>query len=113
MIKLEPTERGFARGEFNDGNDVACSIQKSSSVARVSAFGEITEGNMLWLGCNEIGLTYFVSGRGWIKVSEEALKEMLGGENVLANTRMHLTQQNAAELWPLLKHFAETGELPE
>ena len=44
----------------------------------------------IWLGLNE-GVHHHVTG--------ECL------------ARMHLTREHAAELWPLLKSFAETGDL--
>lgn len=44
-------------------------------------------------------------------------KSSLAGEDCIwlgtSEDSMHLTQQQAAELAPLLAHFADTGELPE
>ena len=49
-----PTNRGFARFEFTDGNAVSCSLQESSA-----------DGAFVWLGCNEIGLKKFTPDIGW------------------------------------------------
>ena len=46
----------------------------------------------IWLGCNE-GVHHHVTGA--------------------CMARMHLSREMAAALWPMLKHFAETGELKE
>lgn len=99
-IKLDATNRGFMRGEFADSKGVACSIQESS-LATESA---------IWLGCNEIGLQRFEPYKGWSEVALE--QDAPHGIVHVANTRMHLTQEQVAALLPLLQHFVETGELP-
>jgi len=105
-IKNSPTCRGFSRGEFLDERGNSCSIQESSSGANI------------WLGCNEIGLKTFVPyGEGWRARSEDdiraAIKEKFGVNvtDILANTRMHLNQQQARKLIPLLQNFVKTGWL--
>lgn len=80
-IDFTKTERGFARGEFQDRYGSPCSIQKSSLA------GE----DCLWLGCDELILT--------------------PPDGELANGRIHLTQERAKELIPILKRFVKTGEL--
>lgn len=50
------------------------------------------EDSFIWLGCDE-GTHHHVTG--------ECL------------ARMHLTQQHAAELIPILQHFAKTGKMPD
>ena len=42
-VELEPTERGFMRGEFIDANGNRCSIQESSNA----------EEKQIWLGFDE------------------------------------------------------------
>jgi hypothetical protein len=100
MLTNTPTNRGFARFEFTDGNAVSCSLQESSA-----------DGPFIWLGCNEIGLKIEIPGIGWRDV--ETKSEGPYGINYLANTRMHLTQEQVAALLPILQRFVETGELSQ
>lgn len=93
-IDLRITGREFIRGDFKDGNGVACSIQESSAA----------EKPYLWLGCNEPNPQQFPgNGTGW---HPYALPD-----NVHCTTRMHLTQEHAAALIPLLQRFVEHGDL--
>lgn len=82
-IDFDTTQRGFVRGEFLDRYGKTCSIQTSSMMAPK---GE----RCLWLGCDELLRT-------------------VGGE--VLNGRIHLTQERAKELIPILKRFVKTGEL--
>jgi hypothetical protein len=100
-MKIEPTSRGFLRGEFKDRNGVSCSLQESSSA----------DGACIWLGCNDIGLKRFEPGKGWSDVALEY--DAPDGIVHIANTRMHLSQEQVAELLPALAHFAAYGSLPE
>lgn len=102
-ITTKPTQRGFERGQFTDANGVSCSIQESSAAA---------DEWLLWLGCNDIGLMKFTpyGSPSWQKVE---LQMDFDGIHHSANTRMHLTQSMVRELLPLLKHFADTGRLPD
>lgn len=50
-IQVEPTERGFLRGDFLDRNGDACSIQESS----------LADEPAIWLGQNE-GTHHHVTG---------------------------------------------------
>jgi hypothetical protein len=99
-MKLEPTSRGFLRGEFKDRNGVACSLQESSSA----------EEACIWFGCNDIGLQRFEPGKGWSDVALE--QNAPDGIVHIANTRMHLSQEQVAEMLPALAHFAAFGSLP-
>jgi hypothetical protein len=92
-LMLAKTERGFKRADFTDGNGEGCSIQESSAV----------ESDFLWLGVNETIPKVLVRGEGW--------KDVPLPEDALTASRMHLTRENAAALWPLLKRFAERGRL--
>ena len=97
-MKVEPTERGFARIDFIDRYDVECSLQKSSL-----AFEDA-----IWLGVNEPDPQIMSSkvrpgGTGWESYPLP--------EDVHCNTRMHLTQEQVAELLPHLQRFVETGEI--
>lgn len=96
---IELTRRGFARGEFIDLYGSECSIQESSLATEAA----------LWLGINSANPQIMASqtsqgGNGWVPYSIP--------EEVLLTTRMHLTQDMAATLIPLLQHFVDTGELP-
>ena len=108
-INLSPTQRGFLRGDFTDRYGVKCSIQESSLATE----------NAIWLGVNDPDLKIMAHeavaiGRddllndgqkhGWVAFPVP--------DTVLATTRMHLTQEQVAELLPLLIYFAENGELP-
>ena len=95
FLHSRTTARGFSRFEFTDRNDVECSLQESSFATEAA----------IWLGCNDADPRAFTAHVGWKKIELP--------ENTVANTRMHLTQEQVKELLPFLTHFAETGELPE
>ena len=90
---VEHTERGFARAEFTDLYGVKCSLQKSS----------LATDDAIWLGCNDADPRQLVYGQGWVPVAMP--------EEYVANTRMHLSREQVAELLPLLQRFVETGEI--
>lgn len=97
-MKIERTERGFSIVNFKDRYDVECSLQKSSLATE----------NCIWLGCNEANPQIMASrimegGVGWVKYPIP--------DDVLINTRMHLTQDQVKELIPILQKFVNTGEL--
>ena len=89
---LDTTGRGFAIYKFSDAYATRCSLQKSSSADQ----------DCIWLGCDDIEPKRLVPGMGWVDVPSEGM---------IANTRMHLTQEQVADLLPMLSHFAATGEL--
>lgn len=94
MIETIKTPRGFVVGSFIDAYGVACSIQESSSVEP-----------HLWLGCNDPNAKIFPGNNtGW--------HEYPLPPNVSCTTRMHINQEQAAALIPLLQHFVQTGQLP-
>jgi len=93
-IALRKTGRGFLIGEFRDGNGEQCSIQESS----------VATEPYLWLGCDDPNPKYFPGdGTGWHPYPLP--------ENVQCSTRMHLTQEQAAALIPLLQRFVDQGDL--
>lgn len=77
------TERRFVRYDFTDLYGEKCSLQKSS----------LAEVDAVWFGCNDGGKRHHVTG------------DQLGA-------RMHLTQEMVRQLLPLLRRFAERGDLP-
>ena len=93
-LKKSSTIRGFSLGEFTDRYGVKCSIQKSS----------IATEDCIWLGCDDANPRHLVPGKGWqpVKMPKE----------YVADTRMHLTQDDVKHLLPLLQYFVDTGELP-
>lgn len=93
-IRFSYTERGYCLASFKDGNDVACSLQKSS----------VATEDMIWLGPDEPNPKVFAGdSTGW--------HDYPLPENVQCTTRMHLTRGQAAQLLPLLRAFVDTGEL--
>ena len=82
-MKIKFNKRNFAYAEFEDRYKQKCSIQKSSLATE----------DCIWLGV-DVGIPVELGGDG---------KEIMG--------RMHLTQEMAAELIPILKRFVDTGEL--
>ena len=99
IMETEYTARGFAYSEFEDRNDVKCSIQKSS----------IATEDCIWFGANEIGLQHFKAGDGWNEVKlTDTIKEHYN-----ANTRMHLSVEQVKEIIPILQYFVKTGDLPQ
>jgi len=94
------TERGFVRYEFVDRYGEECSLQESSLATEAC----------IWLGCNALQLKV----KGWHPEWPERYRDMTEEEqkNIMTAGRMHLTQEQAAALIPLLQHFVETGDLP-
>jgi len=102
-MNVTNTGRGFQIAHFTDGAGKKCSMQISSA---------IHEETLLWLGFDEIGLVGFNPDyTGWHEIPEKELAEKLGFQDILTNTRMHLTQTQVKNLLPFLQKFAETGEL--
>jgi hypothetical protein len=93
VLKLEYTQRGFARVDFKDQYDVECSLQESSLATE----------DAIWFGCNNADPKEFIPNEGWkpVKMPEE----------YSANTRMHLTKEQVEALLPFLHRFVETGWL--
>lgn len=92
-MKIEQTERGFDRIDFTDRYGVKCSLQKSSLASE----------HAIWLGCNDAKPDLLVPGQGWTEIDMP--------DGYIANTRMHLTQEQVKELLPHLIKFAATGEM--
>lgn len=92
-MKIEKTERGFERIDFIDRYGKECSLQESSLAAE----------HAIWLGCNDAEPKLLIPGQGWTEIDMP--------EGYVANTRMHLTQEQVKELLPHLIKFANTGEI--
>lgn len=91
--KVEITQRGFNLIKFKDAQGADCSLQKSSS----------GDESRIWVGTDDADPRVLVKHEGWLPVDMP--------NDVLYNTRMHLTRQQVADLLPYLVNFAETGEL--
>lgn len=99
-IKKAYTNRGFGNIEFKDRYGAECSIQKSSLATE----------DAIWFGVNNADPKIMASkikadGTGWVTYDIP--------KDVLLTTRMHLTQDQVKVLLPILKVFADTGELPD
>ncbi len=92
-MEVKQTSRGFGIIKFDDNNGVHCSLQKSSSALE----------DKIWLGCDDAEPKVLVPGEGWKPI------EMPG--DYIANTRMHLTREQVAELLPHLQRFVASGDL--
>ena len=94
-LKFKPTSRGFLAAEFTDRYGEKCSIQESSLATEAA----------IWFGIDRPIPKRFVPGTGWEEISLP--------DDTLLSGRMHLTQDQVAQLLPALQYFLETGRLPE
>jgi len=92
------TNRGFKLIEFEDRYNQKCEIQKSSLATE----------DAIWFGVADADPKIMASkvmegGTGWVKYPIP--------EDVLLNTRMHLTRKQVEALLPILECFVNTGEI--
>jgi len=97
-LKQTKTNRGFGLIEFTDKYEAKCTLQKSSLATE----------DAIWLGVDDANPKIMASkvmegGTGWVKY--------LLHPDVMINTRMHLTQEQVADLIPVLQKFVDTGEI--
>ena len=97
-INKKTTSRGFALLEFEDLSGEKCNIQKSSLVID----------DAIWFGVADANPKILASstpqgGTGWVKLDIH--------EDVLLNTRMHLSRKQVKALLPILQEFVKTGEI--
>ncbi len=100
------TARGYERIEFLDRYDHKCYLQKSS----------IATENCIWFGIANAEPQVMASEAAANGIQTDQTTGWIPypiPEGVLLTTQMHLTVNRVKELLPILKHFAETGELPE
>lgn len=93
-MKFETNQRGFSIAEFDDLYGNRCSIQKSSAAMY----------DAIWMGISNPVINVMVDGQ-W--------KDVALPEGSVIHSRMHLSQKMVRDMLPALKHFAETGELPD
>jgi len=98
------TNRGFDLGKFTDRYGVKCSIQKSSLATE----------DAIWLGVDDPEPKIMASQAAHHGIQTEETSGWVPypiPKDVLLKTRMHLTQDQVAELLPMLQKFVETGEI--
>ena len=92
MLSKSKTSIGYGCYNFKDQCGVKCSMQKSS-----------LNDNAIWLGVDDPE-PKMVSGDGSIRAHRLS-------QNIMLNTRMHLTVKQVEELLPILQKFVKTGEI--
>lgn len=90
---VERTDRGFELIQFKDSYGVDCTLQQSSIATEFR----------IWLGCDDANPRVLVPGAGW--------KGLKMPPDYLADTRMHLTQDQVEALIVHLQHWLKTGRL--
>lgn len=102
---IEYTHRGFGLYNFKDLYDSECSIQKSSLATQDTIWLGINDANpkILHGDATKLGIKHNKDS-GWVDYHVP--------EEVLMNTRVHLTREQAKVLGEMLILFAATGELP-
>ena len=99
------TSRGFSVIEFSDRYGDKCEIQESSLATEAAIWLGVANANpqIMWADAKAAGVETDATC-GWVPYPIP--------KEVLLSTRMHLTQEQVAELIPVLQHFVETGRLP-
>lgn len=99
------TERGFERIEFLDRFQAKCNIQESSLATEAAIWFGVQDADpqIMWADAAAAGVKTDAKC-GWVPYPIP--------KEVLLTTRMHLTQDQVADLMPILQHFVDTGSLP-
>jgi len=95
-MKYDKTGRGFTLITFDDRYQCPCEIQDSSLATEAA----------IWLGC--VKPPQVLKDGQWQDCDMSVF-----GRDVVEHNRMHLTQEQVEKLIPILKHFVDTGYLPE
>lgn len=104
FMEHKKTLRGFPYYEFVDRYNQKFSIQKSSL-----AFEDC-----IWFGLDDADPKVMASEAATVGVQTEETTGWVKypiPDKVTLSTRMHLTQEQVAELIPILQKFVETGEI--
>jgi len=105
-MKTEKTPRGFDHIEFTDLYGETCSLQKSSLATEDAIWFGIDDPKPMVMAKDAARLGVPTSKTtGWVPYHIP--------KEVLITTRMHLTQDTAAELIPLLQKFVDTGDITD
>lgn len=96
-MEIQQTHRGFALITFIDHYGLECSLQKSSLATEEA----------IWFGVSNpkpqiMARELDPNATGWVDYPVP--------DEVLIQSRMHLTQEQVAELLPYLQCFIRTGE---
>lgn len=98
------TQRGFSLYEFDDSNGEGCTVQKSSSASEPKIWLGITDPNPIIKAQDAKRLEISTSVEwGWVGYPLP--------KGVEISTRIHLNQEQVAELIPILQKFVDTGEI--
>jgi len=107
-MKIRQTDRGFDRADFTDANGQVCSIQKSSSAME----------DLIWLGVDSPMVQIMARDADEAWLNDKSDPERHNGwvdvplpKNALVSGRMHLSQEQVAEILPALQKFVLTGEI--
>lgn len=105
-MKNTTTARGFSTIEFTDRYGDNCIIQESSLATEAAIWLGLEKANpqIMWADAKAAGVETQASC-GWVPYPIP--------KEVLLSTRMHLTQEQVADLIPILNHFVKTGSLPD
>ena len=102
------TQRGFIKLLFRDSYDKLCSLQESSNA----------EDDFIWLGIEDA--EPLIMEKDAVKLGLISKKKPTAGwmdypipEEVLLNTRMHLSKEQAITLGLKLLHFGTSGDISE
>lgn len=103
-MKTKKTSRGFDIANFIDSYGAKCSLQKSSSAMQ----------DKIWFGVNDADPKIMCSDAermGLSPIDNVGYQPFDVPDEVLMNTRMHLTRTQVEKLLPYLQKFVETGNL--
>jgi hypothetical protein len=103
-MEKKKTNRGFELGEFKDYYGNECSIQKSSLATE----------DAIWIGINDPDPKVLASKASSFGIATDETTgwvEFPIPDDVLINTRMHLSREQVANLIPVLQRFVDTGIL--
>lgn len=92
VMNVMLTSRGFEFVDFEDENDVACSLQQSSAVGNYEDAMERPGSSAIWLGCKKNRPPH------------------MGDE---ASPRMHLNREQVCELVERLENWLRTGSFKD
>ena len=98
------TGRGFEIILFTDRHGAKCSIQESSLATE----------NAIWFGVNDADPKILASDASKLGINTSETSGWISytiPNEVILNTRMHLTQETVKNILPILIKFADTGKL--
>lgn len=106
MFSFSKTNRGFDTVTFFDKYGKECSIQKSSLATEDAIWFGIddAEPKVMAKNAKSFGIET-TETTGWVPYPIP--------DEVLLNTRMHLTREQVKKILPILQEFVNTGDLPD